>query len=247
MTRSVTLPVALLAVSLAAALALTPACPAEPKLPVVSLSYGGTAGSTAAEEEWAEETGEASWESVSYRHQGTLRIREEWSRDLVSTLVSEVARKLYVGGTGVSYTAVQISPQTRWTIAEGLKWDATLLLKRSLYDEPYATGDSRDYTRLRVDTGLSVGLARGITLVHRLQATLEPHDDAARSLQRWGVGVSLDARVGRWSFGADYRGTLRLELGQQSEVQRRADHAFGANVSWDPNGKVGSRDETEEE
>jgi hypothetical protein len=220
-------------------------CSGEPRLPVLSVAYDGTAGSTESEQELAEETGDAAWESASFRHQGTLRIREEWSRALVSTLVSDLIRKQYASGSGRSYTAVEVSPQLRWTIAEGLKWDTTLLVKRALYDEPYA--QSSGYTRLKADTGLSVGLAEGITLEPRLRAILEPHEDAMDSLQRYGFGVSLEARIGRWSFGADYRGTLRLELGDLSTVTRRMDHAFGAKVSWDPNRKDGTKDEGQED
>jgi hypothetical protein len=212
---------------------------AAPKLPVVSLAYDATVGSTETEEETLEDS--------SYRHQATLRIREEWSRVLVSTLVSDLTRKLAVSGGGTSYTTFQIAPQIRWNVVDALKWDATLLVRRALYDEPYATGVSRDYTRLKADTGLSLGLAAGVTLVPRLQAAFELYDDPVRSRQTYGFGVSLDARLGRWTLGADYRGSFRLGLGDLSLVEQRMDHSFGADVSWDPNRRPGSRDSTGED
>jgi hypothetical protein len=212
---------------------------AAPKLPVVSLAYDGSLGSAETDEETLEET--------SYRHQATLRIREEWSKVLVSTLVSDLTRKIAVSGTGTSYTTFQIAPQLRWNATDALKWDTTFLVRRALYDAPYATGEPREYTRLKADMGLSLGLAAGLTLAPRLQAAFELYDDPQRSRQVYGFGVTLDARLGRWTLGADYRGAYRLGLGGLSLVEQRLDHSFGADVSWDPNRRPGTRDATEEE
>ena len=201
---------------------------AEPRWPVVSLAYDGTVGSTETDEEVLEDT--------AYRHQVAVRVREEWSRDLITTLVGDLIRKVYVSGSGSSYSAFQISPELRWSVLEGLRWDTSMLVRRALYDEPYASGESRDFTRLGIGTGLALGLVKGLTLAPRLQATLELYDDAARSRQSYGLGVSLDARLGRWNLGADYRGSLRMPLGALNvTTTTRLEHAFGADLTWDPN------------
>jgi hypothetical protein len=213
---------------LAAAVGVVGTARGEPRLPVVSLSYDGVVGSTETEEEVMDDS--------SYRHEVDLQIREEWSRAVVSTLAAELVRKLTVIGSSPGYTTIQLSPQLRWKLTDSLAWNTSLLVRRALYDEPYAAGEPRDYTRLRADGALSVGLAKGVTLVPRLLATLELYDDPARSKQSYALGVSLDARFGQWSVGADYRGDLRLPLGALNvSTATRLDHSFGAGITWDPN------------
>lgn len=201
---------------------------AEPKLPVISFSYDGDVGSTETEEE--------SLDDSSWRHEIGLHIREEWSRAVVSTLAAELIRKLYLDDSGTSYTWYDVSPQLRWKLADALAWNTSLLVRRALFDEPYADGELRDYTRLKADSALSVGLAKGVTLAPRMLATLELFDDPERSRQSYALGVSFDAKIGQWSLGADYRGSLRLPLGALNvSTTTRLDHSFGAGLTWDPN------------
>src|SRR4030042_376713 len=106
--------------SVAGACAIVASLAAQPKLPVVSVAYDGAVGSTETEEETLEDS--------SYRHQATLKVREEWSRAVVSTLVGDFTRKLYVEGSGTSYSAFQISPQLRWSVTDLVRWDASMLV-----------------------------------------------------------------------------------------------------------------------
>ena len=214
------------AAALLAAL-LSVAAWAVPKLPVVTVEYDGAVGSVETEEETIEDS--------SYRHEVGLRMREQWTRDLVSTLNGDVTRKILVSGSGSSYTALQLSPAVRWTVTDRLKWDATMVVRRTLYDELDSDDLSRSFTRLKADTGLGMALAKGVVLVPRVQATLELYDNPLKSRQSYGVGLGLDARIGQWSLGADYRGSLRLGLGPMSLTSERLDHTFGAGVTWDPN------------
>jgi len=206
---------------------LAPPLGAEPELPVVSLAYDAAIGGTESDEETVEES--------SFRHEVALRIREEWSARVVSTLTGDVVRKLYVADTGASYATLQLEPSLRVTLREGVKLEVGALARRALYDEPDSDERPRDYTRVRATTALTLGAVKGLSIEPRLQATWELYDNPLKSKQLYSLGMSLALRWGRWELGAKYNGSARSPLGALSIVEGKFDHAFGVDVSLDPN------------
>jgi hypothetical protein len=200
---------------------------AEPKLPVTTIAYDGSVGNTETEEESLEET--------TGRHQLVLRVREQWSRDIVTTLEGALLRRTYVEGEGASYTAFWGGPDLRWNVTDALRWVTGLQVRRSTYDEPDSDGNPRSYTRLRAESTVALDLAKGVVLGPRVLATLELYDNPTKRRQSYTFALGLDARLGQLDVGADYRGVVRLPLGYFSLVEQRLDHSFGVDLSWDPN------------
>ncbi len=201
--------------------------------PVTTLSYDGSVGRT--------ETDEGELEDSSYRHALTLRIRERLSRDLSATLEGVLIRKLYAeGSSGSPYLQLGVVPTVRITVTRGLRCVVGLQARRYVYDtDVEADGDTgarpKSYTRLGADTDITIDVTKGLTVSPGLQATYDLYDDPTKTRQTYTLAMGLDAKMGPFALGADYRGVLRRGLGGLSLVEDRLDHTFGVDLSWDPN------------
>jgi hypothetical protein len=198
--------------------------------PVTTLSYDGSVGTT--------ETEEGELEESSYRHQVTLRVRERWSRNLSATLEGVLVRKDYAeGSSGTPYVTLGVVPTIRATIVPGLRVVAGLQTRRYAYDNDGADPDVRlkSYTRVRADTDLTIDVRKGFSVSPAAQATFDLYDDPTKTRQTYTLSMGLDAKLGPFALGADYRALLRRALGGLSLVESRLDHVFGVDFTWDPN------------
>ncbi len=202
------------------------------KLPVFFLRYDGGVGSEQIEPEDVEEE---QLEPSSQRHKLTLRIKEEWSEQLVTNLYTAVARKLYYLQPG-SYTWFYLNPDFAWDITDRLQWSTGFRSKWTVYDEPDSFGDPRDFTNLLLKTELTLRLLRELKLVPFVQGVFDLYENEENSQQTYVAGLGVESRLrGDWRLGGRYRGILRLPLGPDSTVSGRFNHEFGLNLSWDPN------------
>jgi len=204
----------------------------DPKLPVFFLRYDGGVGSEQIEPEDVEEE---LFEPSSQRHRLTLRIKEEWSEQLVTNLYTAAARKLYYLQPG-SYTWFYLNPDFAWDITDRLQWSTGFRSKWTVYDELDSFGDPRDFTSLLLKTGLTLRLMRELKLVPFVQGVLDLYENEENSQQTYVAGLGVESRLrGDWRLSGRYRGILRLPLGPESLVSGRFNHEFGVNLSWDPN------------
>ncbi|OHD72139.1 MAG: hypothetical protein A2V99_01300 [Spirochaetes bacterium RBG_16_67_19] len=198
------------------------------KLPVFFLRYDGGVGSEQIEPENVEEE---LFEASSQRHKLTLRIKEEWSEQLVTNLYTAVARKLYPG----SYTWFYLNPDFAWDLTDRLQWSTGFRSKWTFYDEPDSFGNPLDFTSLLLKTELTLRLMRELKLVPFVQGVLDLYENEEKSQQTYVAGLGVESRLrGDWRLSGRYRGILRLPL-PDSLVSGRFNHEFGVNLSWDPN------------
>jgi len=202
------------------------------KLPVFFLRYDGGVGSEQIEPEDVEEE---QLEPSSQRHKLTLRIKEEWSEQLVTNLYTAVARKEYFLEPG-SYTYFYLNPDFSWDITDRLQWSTGFRSKWAFYDELDTSGQPRDFTNLWLKTELSFRLLRELKLVGLLQSVFDLYENQENTEQTYVAGLGVESRLrGDWRLTGRYRGILRLPLGPESTAASRFNHEFGVNLSWDPN------------
>jgi len=196
-------------------------------LPVFYLKYDAGIGSDETEEE-------QEVEASSHRHQVSLRIKEAWDRALVTNLYTVAVRKQYLAGTG-SYTYAYLSPDVSWDITDAVKWYLSGRSKWMRYDEPDAGGLSKDYISLQAKTNVTLRPHAAVKIIPGVQGSYEVYENRLKSRQSYTFALAVDARLGQFVLGADYRAMLRLPLGAESEVAVKLNNEMGIDVSWDPN------------
>ncbi len=202
-------------------------CAQEIKLPVFFLKYDAGIGSEENEEEQEVETS-------SHRHQVSLRIKEAWSRSLTTNLYTVVTRKQYLAQSG-SYTYLSLSPDTAWSITDAVKWYLSGRSKWMRYDEPDADGLSKDYISLRAKTNVTLKPHRAVKIIPLIQSTFDLYENQEKRRQTYTFGIGIDTRLGQFLLGGDYRGIVRLPLGQESTVTVKFNNELGIDLTWDPN------------
>jgi hypothetical protein len=203
----------------------------EMKLPVFFLRYDGGLGY---EEIVAEEGEEEEIEPYSQRHRVTLRVKEQWSENLVTNLTGAVSRKTYTREKG-SYSYFYLYPDLAWTLTEDVQWTCGFRAKFTDYDEPDSDGLSRDLTSLLAKTGLVLRAADGLKIMPAYQAAFDLNETAAYRQTTQTIGLGLSSVFNDLRLTARYRGILRDALGPESTVEFRFNSEFGLNLSWDPN------------
>ncbi len=171
----------------------------------------------------------------SQRHKVTLRIKEEWSDELITNFYTAVSRKEYFHQSG-SYSYFYLNPDIAWEITDRIKWYTGFRSKFIFYDELDSNGNPKDYTSLLAKTYITFKPLDKLKIIPSFQGVFDLHQNREKTQTTNIFGLSVAYKImDNVQVGGRYRGSLRSSLGDQSTVPMRFNNEFGVNVSWDPN------------
>lgn len=199
----------------------------EAKLPVFYLRYSGGVGS----EELEEDVG---LEPASFRNSVSLRIKEEFSRDLVSNLTLFYSTKDYRDQAG-DYTYFYLKPEVSYDLTDRLTLETEIRSKWVYYDGLDSGGDSKDYLQLTGGLATTYEPVRGTRITGSLRSGFDLYENEAKSEQSYAVGLRVLSRLQSVTLGGNYRGILYTPLGSASEESKTLTSEFGVTLTWDPN------------
>jgi hypothetical protein len=210
-----------------------------PRLPVLSLRYEhGTGYRQMAPDPESELEEEPGMEAYSERHKVTLRLREQWSRQLTTNLYTVFSCK-DSDDPSESYAYVYLSPDLAWQIDPRVRWSLTLRSKLTWLEPELSPDGALDLLGLLAKTSFTVRVHDRLRVTPSLQSAFDLYQDPAETTdnaQIYTAGLSLQSRL---TDGLDltgrYRGSFRFPLGKDSTVERLFNNELTLALTWDPN------------
>jgi hypothetical protein len=199
----------------------------EAKLPVLSLKYDGSHGS---------ETDEETEEIIpsSMRHSLTVRLLEEFSRDLTVSFPVQYTLKDYFSAVG-DYYYVRLSPYISWDIGKEHNLKFTFVTKWMDYADLDSGSLSQDYFQVSPAVTYAFKPASGTKFQFSLRGLYQVYDNPAKTEQDYALRLSAETRVDQFTVSGYYGGSMRLPLAPENINPVSFLNTFGVGLEWDPN------------
>ena len=197
------------------------------KLPVFYLRYSGGVGSEEPEED-------VGLEPASLRNSVSLRIKEEFSRAMVSNLTLFYSTKDYYDQAG-DYTYFYLKPEISYDLTDRVTLETEIRSKWVYYADRDSDDLSKDYLELTGGLATTYEPVRGTRITGSLRSGFDLYENEAKSEQSYALGLRILSRLHSVTVGGNYRGILYTPLGSASEESRNLTSEFGVSLNWDPN------------
>jgi hypothetical protein len=197
----------------------------ETKLPVFYLKYDTLLGSEETEEDIEQST---------YRHTVSLRVKEQFSKEFTTNVLTTYSRKEYLLEKG-SYSYIAVNPYMTFDITDRVRWYQGVRSKWVYYDETDSEGESKDFNSLFFDTELIFKPIDNLRLTPSVKGVYDLFQNEEKTRQTYTFGFALNTRIENVHLGGRYRAVTRFPLSEESTVSKRFKNEFGASMSWDPN------------